>query len=199
MTTSDYPMAMQNIKLHFKSLSKVTWSDFEKLFGSRGACGGCWCMYWRLKNKEFENRKGTKNKNAMRKLVSANKQIGVILFADKEPIGWCSFAQRKDFIRLENSRILKPVDEQKVWSIVCFFINKNFRKQGYSVELLKGVINFAKKKKVKILEGYPVEPKKENMPPAFAWTGIAAAFKKAGFKEVARRSEKRPVMRYCIH
>ncbi|HEB84575.1 MAG TPA: N-acetyltransferase, partial [Bacteroidetes bacterium] len=28
-------------------LSPERWGDFEALFGERGACGGCWCMYWR--------------------------------------------------------------------------------------------------------------------------------------------------------
>jgi hypothetical protein len=31
---------------------------------------------------------------------------------------------------------------------------------------------------------------------AFAWNGLAAAFRKAGFREVARRSPTRPIMRW---
>ena len=184
--------------LKFEELTKETWKDFETLFGEKGACGGCWCMYWRLRNKEFENQKGEGNKRAMKKLVSKNEQIGIIMYLDDEPIGWCSVAPREDFIRLANSKILKPIDEKLVWSITCFFIDKNFRRQGYSVKMLKEVIDYCKKRKVRILEGYPVEPKKDKMPPAFAWTGIAAAFLNAGFKEVVRRSETRPVMRYII-
>jgi GNAT superfamily N-acetyltransferase len=99
---------------------------------------------------------------------------------------------------LEKSRVLKPVDDQKVWSIVCFFIDKHFRRQGYSVELLKGVIKFAKQKGVEILEGYPTKPFAENVPAPFAWTGFPSSFIEAGFKEIARRSEKRPIMRCFI-
>ena len=152
-------------------------------------------MYWRLRNKEYENQKGIVNKRLMKKLVKAEKQIGIIMYHDNDPAGWCSFAAREDFIRLENSKILKPVDTKPVWSIVCFFIAKDYRKKGYSVELLNAVVKIAKKKGAEILEGYPVEPKKGNMPAAFAWTGISTAFKEAGFKEVARRSETRPIMR----
>ena len=187
-----------NSKISFKELTKGTWQDFETLFGEKGACGGCWCMYWRLRNKEFENQKGEGNKRAMKNLANKNEQIGIIMYLNNEPIGWCSVAPREDFIRLANSKILKPIDEKLVWSITCFFIDQNFRRQGYSVKMLKGVIGYCKKRKVRILEGYPVEPKKNKMPPAFAWTGIAAAFSQAGFKEVARRSETRPVMRYII-
>ena len=120
------------------------------------------------------------------------------MYSDSEPVGWCSVAPREDFTRLANSKILKPIDEKSVWSIVCFFIDKKHRRKGYSVEMLKEVINIVKDKEAKILEGYPHEPKKDNMPAAFAWTGISSAFISAGFKEVARRSETRPIMRYYL-
>ncbi len=185
-------------KLTFKQLKKSTWDDFEKLFGERGACGGCWCMYWRLRNKDFEAQKGEGNKVSMKQLVEQKELIGLIAYLNKEPIGWCSVAPREKFVRLANSRVLKPIDEKPVWSIVCFFIGKKYRKQGYSVELLKAVIDFCKKRGVEILEGYPTEPYNENIPAAFAWTGIPSAFEKAGFKEVTRRSKTRPIMRYFL-
>jgi hypothetical protein len=59
-------------------------------------------------------------------------------------------------------------------------------------------MRYAKKQGAGILEGYPVEPKKDKMPDAFAWTGIASAYRAAGFEEVARRSETRPIMRYYL-
>ena len=183
-------------KINFKELTADTWNDFEKLFGERGACGGCWCMYWRLRNKDFESQKGIGNKKAMKKLVGEKEQIGIIMYLNNNPIGWCSVAPREDFIRLENSKILKPVDDKFVWAIVCLFIDKKQRRKDYSVELLKAVIEIMNKKDVKILEGYPHEPKNNNMPDVFAWTGISSAFVSANFKEVTRRSEKRPIMRY---
>ncbi len=186
------------MRLITKPLSNKTWNDFEKLFGDRGACGGCWCMTCRLSASEFEKRKGAGNKKAMKELVESGKQIGLLAYINKEPIGWCSFAPREDYIRLENSRVLKRIDDLQVWSITCFFIAKNFRRMNLSSELLKSVIEIAKKKKIKILEGYPAVPYSKNIPAAFAWTGIPSAFEKAGFKEVARRSKSRPIMRYIL-
>jgi len=52
--------------------------------------------------------------------------------------------------------------------------------------------------KEKIIEGYPVEPKAGKTADVFVWTGLASAFKKAGFKEIKRRSETRPIMRYIL-
>lgn len=187
-----------NTNLAFRSLTLKTWNDFEKLFGARGACGGCWCMAWRLKSSEFEKLKGAGNKKEMKKLVEMKEQIGIIAYLNKEPIGWCAAAPREKFIRLENSKVLAPIDEKKVWSITCFFIAKEYRRKGLSSELLKGVVNFCRKKKVKILEGYPVVPYAKNIPAAFAWTGIPSAFEKAGFIEVERRSKTKPIMRKIL-
>jgi GNAT superfamily N-acetyltransferase len=177
-------------------IDKSRWKDFEKLFGDRGACGGCWCMAWRLKPKEFEIQKGAGNKKAMKKIVNKDELPGIIGYLNDEPVGWCSVAPRDKFVRLDKSKILAKIDDNPVWSVTCFFIAKAFRRQGLSSELLKGVIEFCRKKKVKILEAYPVEPYAKNIPAAFAWTGIPAVFKKAGFKVVERRSPKRPIMRY---
>jgi GNAT superfamily N-acetyltransferase len=187
-----------NNKLIIKPLSSYTWKDFETLFGERGACGGCWCMSWRLSRADFEKKKGESNKRAMKKLIGNNEQIGVIAFLNGKPIGWCAVAPREKFIKLENSRVLKRIDDEPVWSITCFFLAKEFRRKGYSVELLKGVIDFCKKKKVKIIEAYPIIPYSSNIPAAFAWTGILSSFKKAGFEIAKRWSKARPIMRYYI-
>jgi GNAT superfamily N-acetyltransferase len=185
-------------KMIFRPLSPERWADFEKLFGERGACGGCWCMSWRIPPKEFQKNKGQGNKTAMRKLVRAGEQIGIIGYLNKEPVAWCAVAPREKYSRLENSRVLRRIDDQPVWSITCFFIAKPCRRMGLSVEMLKGVIAFCKKKKIEILEAYPIRPYSKNMPAAFAWTGFVSAFEKAGFVEAKRWSKSRPIMRYYL-
>jgi GNAT superfamily N-acetyltransferase len=182
----------------FYPVTKKHWKDFEMLFGDKGACAGCWCMYWRVKSADWEKQKGDGNKKAMKKIIFSDTIPGIIAYHNNEPVGWCSVAPREEFSRLDNSRILKPVDEKPVWSVVCFFIHKNYRKQGLSTALLNAAKKFVKSSGGKILEGYPLEPKEDKMPDAFAWTGISAAFQSAGFKEVARRSETRPIMRYNL-
>ena len=184
--------------ISFYPLIKNRWLEFEQLFGPKGACGGCWCMYWRLKRSEFEKQKGDSNKRAMRSIVDSGKVPGIIAFDKKNPIGWCSLGSRDDFPVLNRSRILKKIDEQPVWSIVCFFIKKEYRGQGLSRRLIEYAIRYVNKKGGSIIEAYPIEPKKDKMPPVFAWTGFASAFKKTGFQEVARRSETRPIMRLSL-
>lgn len=155
-------------------------------------------MSWRLNRAEFEKQKGVGNKRAMKKLVEEKEQIGIIAYLNGKPVGWCSVAPREKFIRLESSRVLKPVDDKPVWSITCFFLAKDYRHQGLSVHILKGVMEICKKKGVKILEAYPIILYSKNMPAAFAWTGFVSSFENAGFKVAKRWSKARPIMRYYL-
>ena len=184
-------------KLKFAPLNLSKWKDFEKLFGERGACGGCWCMTWRRKKSDFIKGKGEGNKMEMKKLVLRGKAPGIIAYLESEPIGWCSVAKRDEFPALERSRVLAKVDEKPVWSITCLFVSKPYRKMGVSVKLLKAAAAHTGKCGGKIVEGYPYEIK-SNLPDPFVWTGLYAAYKNAGFKEVIRRSKTRPIMRYFI-
>jgi GNAT superfamily N-acetyltransferase len=187
-----------SIQTNFHLLTPECWADFEKLFGKRGACGGCWCMYWKLKHSEFEDQKGESNRQAMKARVESGEIPGILAYLEEEPIAWCALEPRENYPRLSRSRILKPIDDAPVWSIVCFFVAKKYRNQGLTRQLLHAAIEYVKAHGGTILEGYPVEPKKDRIPAAFAYTGLASAFKNAGFVECARRSETRPIMRYFI-
>jgi GNAT superfamily N-acetyltransferase len=184
--------------LEFYPLTAERWDDFEKLFGKHGACGGCWCMWWRLKRSEFERQKGEENRKAMKGIVDSGEVPGILAYANNQAVAWCAVAPREAYPLLERSRTLKRVDDKPVWSIVCFFTAKPFRGKGIASRLLRAAIEYVDKHGGKIVEGYPVEPKDGRMPDAFAYTGLASTFRKTGFVEVARRSEKRPIMRYII-
>lgn len=184
------------MKLTFKPLTNKTWAEFESLFGEKGACAGCWCMYWRIPRKEFESNRSPDNKRLMKKLVKRGTVPGILAFDGERPVGWCAFAPRTDYVRLGNSRILKPVDDREVWSVSCFFIDRRSRGKGVATALLKAAAKEAKRMGVGVLEGYPIDPEGgKKYPPAFAWHGLASIFTAAGFKEIERRSPTRPIMR----
>jgi len=185
--------------LEFHPLTQERWGDLEKLFGQRGACGGCWCMYWRLARSDFMRQRGEMNRRAFRNLVDSGKVPGILAYAESQPIGWCAVAPRETFPRLERSKILGRIDNKPVWSVACFFVAKAFRRKGMSVRLLNAAVDYARKQGGEIVEGYPVEPKKDWTPPdPFVYTGLASAFRKAGFVEVARLSKTRPIMRHTL-
>ena len=184
-------------QLTFEPLTRKNWSQFVELFGNKGACGNCWCMYYRLTKSGFnEGKTDDGNKDAMKKIVWEDKPAGILGFYDGLPVAWCAFAPREDFIKLEKSRVHKPIDDKKVWSIPCFFIDKKFRRLGVSVELLKGVITYARENGIKIIEAYPTIPTQEKLPDSFAWIGLYKSFERAGFEIVDRTSVNRPMVRY---
>lgn len=183
----------------FHPLTPDRWDDLETLFGPRGACGGCWCMVWRLPRAQWEQGKAGGNRRAFRKLVSDGACPGVLAYAGDEPVGWCAIAPRTDYPGLERSRVLKPVDDKPVWSVSCFYVRRDHRMKGLSVKLLKAAGRFAAERGARVLEGYPIAPSSAGeMPGPWAWTGLAATFVKAGFKEVERRSKTRPIMRRTV-
>lgn len=183
--------------IRFEALTPDRWKDLVLLFGERGACGGCWCMSWRLKRTDFVAGTGEKNKRAFKRLVDKNAPTGIVAYAGAEPIGWCSVAPREDFVRLEQHRTLRRIDDRPVWSIVCLFVAKHYRNQGISIALIKAAAEWAKSQGATLVEGYPTEPGKK-LPDPFVWTGLSSAFRKAGFKEVARPARTRPIFRKSV-
>jgi len=188
-------MKQHEIKLEFDQLTSSTLKKFEAVMGEKGGCGNCWCMYFRLPYKTFQENKPDGNKKLMKQLVKKDRPQGLIASINNEPVGWIALAPREDYMRLANSRVFKPIDDKPVWSITCFFIKKEFRHKGLSQQLIKGAVDFAKKKKIKTLEAYPAIPYAEKVPHPFLWVGVLSAFIKQGFKIVQQHSKSRAMVR----
>ena len=179
-------------------LTPERWEDFSDLFGTHGAYGGCWCMWWRTTRKQFELNGNRGNQQAMQDLVNAGSIPGILAYYDSVPIAWCSLAPREDYASLNRSRVLKPIDDQPVWSLVCFFVAKQYRGQGIARQVLSGAINYATNQGAKIIEAYPTVSKSGSLPPVSSFMGVPSLFTAAGFVEIARPSQARMIMRYTI-
>jgi GNAT superfamily N-acetyltransferase len=181
-------------------LTPDRWHDLEKLFGERGAYSGCWCMWWRISGQQFFAQRGQQNKESFKQVVESGEVPGILGYADGEPVGWCAIAPRNAHMRLreERVRIFKKVDDQPVWTITCFFVARPFRHRGVMPRLLEGAIEYAASEGAKIIEGYPLDPQFKPVATNSAYTGILGVFQKAGFVEVLRRHEGRPIMRYFV-
>ena len=184
-------------ELSFKPIKRNLWTDFEELFGLNGACGGCWCMHWKLRGKAFDESKGYTARQMHKSIVDSGTVTGLLAYWDGEVVGWVAVESRVAYEKLAHSRVLKPVDDQEVWSVTCFYVAKAYRKRGVAVRLLNAAVEHVRFQGGKIVEGYPVETK-EDKPAPFVFTGMASAFQKAGFKEVARNSPTRPIFRFDI-
>lgn len=184
-------------ELSFRPLKRNLWPDLEELFGPNGACGGCWCMFWKLRGKAFDEARGIETRQMHKSIIDAGTSTGLLAYLHGDVVGWVAVEPRRAYPKLAFSRALKPVDDQPVWSVTCFFVAKKHRRSGITVELLKAAVEHVKKQGGKIVEGYPVETKKD-MPAPFVYTGTASAFKRAGFKEAARNTPTRPIFRFVI-
>jgi hypothetical protein len=183
-------------RLEFHPLTPERWSDFEKLFGSHGAYGGCWCMWWRITRSQFEKQHGDGNRRAMQAIVESGEVPGIIAYTDDEPVGWCSVAPRERYASLNRSPVLKRLDDEPVWSIVCFYVAKSHRGKSLIHDLIRGAVEHVQRGGGKIVEAYPTQPRGGRLPPVSSYMGLPSVFERAGFVECARPSKSRVIMRY---
>jgi GNAT superfamily N-acetyltransferase len=177
----------------FHPLSPERWLDLVKLFEHHGNPGYCWCMTWRATSAEYKQLDAAGRKRALYSRVKARIPTGILAYREDEPIGWCSIAPRETYARLEHSTTLKRLDDQPVWSVVCFFVSRRWRRQGLALQLLRAAVKHAAEQGAQIIEGYPVEPGQ-----SYQFMGSPAIFTAAGFREVARATNDRPIVRFII-
>lgn len=134
------------------------------------------------------------NRAALKALVDAGNPPGLIGYRGKVPVGWVSTAPREEYAKLERSPVMKAVDEQPVWSVICFVVPAKYRGQGVAQALLEGAVAYAKEQGATLVEAYPVDKPTRSKDDSM-WFGAKSMYDKAGFKEVARRKPQRPIVR----
>jgi ribosomal protein S18 acetylase RimI-like enzyme len=188
------------MKLTVHPLTTERWPDLEALFKAKGCsvARGCWCMYYRRSGSRGQLPAGTThaqaNRAELKALVGSGEPPGLIGYQGKVPVGWVSLGPREDYAKLRRSPVMKAVDEEPVWSIICFVVPSQHRGQGVARALLDRAIAYAKKRGVALLEAYPVDkPVRSN--DDSMWFGAKSMYDAAGFEEVARRKPNRPIVR----
>jgi GNAT superfamily N-acetyltransferase len=184
-------------RLTFHPLTPDRFPDLERLFGPRGASGGCWCIWWKLSRPEFDAGKGEGNRRALEVAARGGTVPGLLAYAGAEPVGWVAIEPREAYPRFLRSRTLAPVDDAPVWSITCFFVARAWRGKGVTSSLIEAAVKHARRGGARAVEAYPVDPSAPQAD-AFVYTGIASTFLRAGFREVARRSATRPILRRAV-
>lgn len=182
----------------FHPLTPDRWTDFEALFGERGAYGGCWCLFWRMPASAWNHSTKEQNKQGMKAIVESGPPPGLLAYTSEEAVGWVSVGPRQAFPRIERSRTLKPIDDRPTWSVNCFFIAKPFRGQGLMLALLQAAIEYARSHGAALIEGYPREPGEERLGAMEGFKGIASVFRQAGFRLVTREVGGKEISRYQL-
>lgn len=175
----------------FREVETTTWGDFEALFEARGGPKYCWCMVFRAPPGRSHARDNPERKAEMRRRVSAGEPVGILAYAEGEPVGWCSIAPVGTFQRLG-----KDIDTSRegVWALACFFVPRRLRGQGLSRRLLHAAVDHARERGAHTVEAYPVDPDS----PSYGYLGRVPTFLAAGFEEVGRQGTRRHVMRLTL-
>jgi len=171
--------------IHTRPLGCDDWPVVETLFGPRGACGGCWCMWWRVPmgGRAWDAAKGEPNRNAFRKLVMAGEASGLLAFVDEEPIGWCAVGPRADFPRIDRSKALVRDWSCQTWSLNCLYVPARWRGRGVARALVAGAVELARRRGAREVEAYPQSlGPRERQAGAFVWTGVPALYEPLGFR-----------------
>lgn len=183
-----------------RPLTPATWSDLEALFDLPGGSivRGCWCMFYRRTGPvSVSASAGPENKAQLCSLVDRGVVPGLVGYVDGQPAGWISLGPREDYAKLQRSRIMKPVDDRPVWSVVCTYVARTYRGRGVQHRLLDAAIRYAREQGVRTLEAYPVD-KPDRSHDDFMFFGSRGLYERAGFTEVVRRSPTRVVMRRTL-
>jgi GNAT superfamily N-acetyltransferase len=183
-------------KLEIHPLTRDRWDDLVTLFDRPGDPKGCWCMFYRLRGRDFEQRWGEGNKAAFREVVAAGPPPGLLAYRDGVPVGWCAVAPRETFPRVLHSRVLRPEDDARAcWAVVCFYVQRSERHGGVAAALLEAAVAFAADHGATVLEGYPKDTEGTRKHANELFVGSMSMFAEAGFEEAGRRSPQRPIMR----
>ncbi len=179
------------MKLDIRPLTADLWPALEDLFGKRGACNGCWCMYWRI-GAAYRKRPREKNKAAFKRIVKKGTAPGLLAFDGDVAVGWCQLTPRAALPWLDRDWRFERVDEVPVWAMSCFYVRIGYRKRGVTAALIAAAIKTARRAKAPQLEAYPLDADKT---PSASGTGYVTTFARAGFDTVACHFAPRPIMR----
>jgi GNAT superfamily N-acetyltransferase len=191
------------LEIHPVTLDR--WHDLVALFETSPVMSSCWCMHHRVRASEF-SRFGAearrRNREMMHGLITAGTMPGLLAYVGDQPAGWISVSPREEYIRLRRTPALRPEDGLPVWSIVCFYTRREYRRQGITKALIEAAIQHAAAHGAATVEAYPVADWGEATGPGDAYTGMASTFRALGFSEVGvsghSRSQPRLVMRYNL-
>ncbi len=166
--------------------TEATWDALEDLFARRG--GGdarfCWCLWWRVRAKDFAASSPARNRDALRGLVVSGPPPGLLALEDGRAIGWVGLGPRHHFERLERSRVIPRSEGPAPWVVVCFVVAADARGRGVATALLAAAVEHARAAGAAAVEGYPVDPAAASggrVSETSAFVGTRSMFQRAGF------------------
>ena len=191
-------------QLRIVPLGADRFDDLGTLFAT-GDPRWCWCTYFRARGQDWSTASPRANRAALRALAEraddgAGEAPGLVAYEGDTVVGWVSLGPRADYERLTFSKLLRPVDDRAVWSIVCFVVGRRHRGRGIASALLSAAIEHARERGAATLEAYPLHESRGRVSSSAAYVGTQPMFERAGFRVVELRQWRadappRPIMR----
>lgn len=157
--------------------------DFADVVNRTRRATHCWCLSHRLGTKQIDELGGGSREQAMRRLCEREHPPGVVTYRDGVPVGWCSISPRAEIPRLANSKLIRPIDDVAVWSIICVVVRTGHRRQGVTAAMIEGAVAYAAAQGAPAVEAHPVDPP-GRMDTTMAFVGARAMFERQGFEVV---------------
>lgn len=170
-------------------LTPDRFDDFADVLNTNRRDTHCWCLSHRLRAPEIEELGGGRRELAMRRLTERENPPGVVTYRDGIPVGWCSIGPRAEIPLLRASKLMRPVDDVPVWSIICVVVRPGHRRQGVTGRMLEGAVAYAASRGAPAVEAYPVDPE-GRMDLTMAFVGTRSMFEAAGFRVIGTTDAK---------
>jgi GNAT superfamily N-acetyltransferase len=201
--------AAATLPLTIVPANEASWEDLQAVLGTRGDPSRCHCQRYRMQPRESWASVGAEEVAFRLRTQTdcghpeAGTTSGLVAYLDGDPVGWCAVAPRTAYPRL----LLKtrvPWDgraedktDDGVWAVTCFVTRKGFRRRGISRALARAAVDFARERRARALEGYPMitQPGQEISLLSELHVGSSSIFADAGFAEVSHPTLRRVVMR----
>ncbi len=171
--------------------SPAVWPALVDLFAHRGGPDThfCWCIFWRVRSKEFSEATPAANRERLRALVEEGPPPGLVAFEGDRAIGWVGLAPRPEYQRIEHSRVIPRVEGPVPWSVTCFVVSADARGRGVASALLAAAVEHARAAGAAAVEGYPIDAAAAGggrIRDTGASAGTRSMFERAGFRIAAQ-------------
>ncbi len=168
------------MKLEAREISPALMHDFFILLSEPEFCG-CFCRYWQFEgdNNAWAKVDPEANRQAKKAEIVAGRVRGALFYLEGKPVGWCQFAHRSFFKKMNNHPSFVSTASDNVWSIGCMAVSKKARKKGVSRQMIEEILKLVARQGGKTVEVYP--RREAKLPDDEAWMGPKKIYEDLGF------------------
>lgn len=140
------------------------WEDFENFFaGYSSVQDHCWHMNYHrtgsTPRKTTEENAGNNHRDKKDPVMNGMSR-SVLIHSGIQVVCSCQYGTRDDLPRIANGRIYQKLSavssNEKLWRIMCFFVNREFRRKGAARLARVETLNRIRAQSGRLVEAFPV-------------------------------------------